>query len=330
MTVTIRDVAAAAGVSTATVSRALHDDTAVASGTRNRVREAAARLAYRPSPVAARLRTRRHGVVAVVAPADLSGSTPYVLTGAVAVLSKHGVDCALHLIEPGTLDVGTRLHELEGRVDAALLLGDWATSRPDENRVPIVAVRAEPAGATCVWLDEELAADQVALHLDATGYRRAAVLVDATPSGSRVAASHHAAAVRRRRPVPVLRRIPPDRSQPGRTERATAALLTTPHPPDALVCTTERLLRAAHRALLQRGLRPGPDIGVIGYGTVETAVELAVTTLVEPHRELGSLAALVALRLVGVAAADQVEPVPAPQLIIGASTRRAWPRARTR
>src|SRR5271165_4434964 len=64
--VTMKDVAAALGVSTATVSRALKNDLAISVATRNAVAEMTERLQYRPSAAARRLRTKSTSLIGVV------------------------------------------------------------------------------------------------------------------------------------------------------------------------------------------------------------------------------------------------------------------------
>jgi LacI family transcriptional regulator len=64
--VTMKDVAAELGVSTATVSRALKDDPAISLATRQAVAEVALRVQYRPSAAARRLRTKSTSLIGVV------------------------------------------------------------------------------------------------------------------------------------------------------------------------------------------------------------------------------------------------------------------------
>ena len=59
VTVTIKDVAEVAGVSTQTVSRVINDRPDVADGTRQRVREIIERLGYRPNALARSMSRRR-------------------------------------------------------------------------------------------------------------------------------------------------------------------------------------------------------------------------------------------------------------------------------
>jgi LacI family transcriptional regulator len=66
--VTVRDVASAAGVSVATVSRALNGNSAVAAGLRERVLAAAARLGYTPHAAARALASQRSRTIGAVIP----------------------------------------------------------------------------------------------------------------------------------------------------------------------------------------------------------------------------------------------------------------------
>ena len=89
---TLRDVATAAGVHPATASRALNPSTRllVSEETARRVLEAAARLGYRPNPVARSLRTRRSNSIGVLIP-DLNNPLfPPIVRGVEDMLAGHG------------------------------------------------------------------------------------------------------------------------------------------------------------------------------------------------------------------------------------------------
>src|SRR6266403_2158331 len=90
--VTLRDVAARAGVHPATASRALNPETRilVSEDTARRVLDAAAALGYRPNPVARSLRTRRSHTVGVLIP-DLNNPLfPPIVRGIEDRLAEHG------------------------------------------------------------------------------------------------------------------------------------------------------------------------------------------------------------------------------------------------
>ena len=92
MSITIRDVAQAAGVSTATVSRALRGLPHVDPETRERVRRVAAELDYVVSPSASRLASGRTGTVAVITPFIDRWFFSTVLSGISDVLQESDVD----------------------------------------------------------------------------------------------------------------------------------------------------------------------------------------------------------------------------------------------
>src|SRR5438128_1346778 len=89
---TLRDVATAAGVHPATASRALNPETRplVSEETAQRVAEVAARLGYRPNPVARSLRTRRSNTIGVLIP-DLNNPLfPPIVRGIEDRLAERG------------------------------------------------------------------------------------------------------------------------------------------------------------------------------------------------------------------------------------------------
>ena len=84
----IEDVASRAGVSVATVSRALRGLPHVSAATREKVLRAAEELDYRPNPHAARLAAGRSGTVGVAVPVLNSWFYANVLAGVEAVLAE--------------------------------------------------------------------------------------------------------------------------------------------------------------------------------------------------------------------------------------------------
>ncbi len=119
---TIRDVASKAGVSIATVSRALRDPRVVSPETQDKVARAAAELEYVPSHLGRQLAERRHAANGIVFP-DLSGpyfaevvlgyeATAAELGRSVLILSTHGREGAPAMVR-----------DLAGRSDGLVVLG---------------------------------------------------------------------------------------------------------------------------------------------------------------------------------------------------------------
>ena len=146
---TIRDVAQHAGVSIATVSRALRDSGSVRKDTRARVLEAAEALQFTPSRLGRQLAERRHAANGIVFP-DLSG--PYyaeVVLGyeavaaererSVLILSTHGRQTAPAMVE----DLATRC---DGMVVMGRTVPDAVVERLVARGMPVVLLARPPIG----------------------------------------------------------------------------------------------------------------------------------------------------------------------------------------
>ena len=178
----IKDVAREAGVSTATVSRALRGLPRVSEETRERVLAAAARMEYVASPNAASLAsglTRTVGIVVPNVPRWCFGSVIY---GAEELLRSEGYDLLLYHIT-GDESARHRLfstHLLSKRVDAVIVLA--LRPAPEEvaslGRVgsPTVVVGGFVPGWPSVRIDDVLAATTAVQHLIDLGHEHIAHL----------------------------------------------------------------------------------------------------------------------------------------------------------
>ena len=121
---TIEDVASAAGVSVATVSRALRGLPNVAPSTRDRVAQMAVSLNYQPDPAASRLAAGRTGTITVMVPHLSSWYFSHVIAGAEAVSAEAGYDFLV--IGVGSRAECSRLlderYHLERRTDGVVLV----------------------------------------------------------------------------------------------------------------------------------------------------------------------------------------------------------------
>jgi len=134
----IEDVAAAAGVSVATVSRALRNLPNVAETTRHRVIEIAAELNYRADPAAARLAAGTTRTITVVVPHLSSWYFSTVIAGAEAVCSEAGYECLG--LGVGTFEKCNQLLEeqshFERRTDGLILVNIPATAEQRSRACP--------------------------------------------------------------------------------------------------------------------------------------------------------------------------------------------------
>lgn len=187
-TVTIHDVASAAAVSTATVSRVMNGVASVAPDLAARVRQAADALGYHPNAVAQGLVRGRTQLVGVVVP-DLAN--PYfhgILKGIARAASDDDYRLLVTDAEETPEEEASLAQELLHHVDGVLLLSPRAGEEQlralaKESR-PVVCVNRAPdwVGLPCVAVDEYGGALAVCAHLLDLGHRR--VLYLAGPEAS--------------------------------------------------------------------------------------------------------------------------------------------------
>lgn len=190
---TIRDVAARAGVSPATVSRVFSHPDAVTLETRRRVLAAADELHYAPHPVARSLARGRTGNLGVVVP-DIAVAFSSVVVKAVAQRARQD-DHALFVADSDdrAADEVRLARAMAQQVDGLLLLSP--TMGDDDLRglaadVPLVVINRLLAGVPAVLMTSATAAAHAVEHLHALGHRELAYL--AGPDNWSNAARHRA------------------------------------------------------------------------------------------------------------------------------------------
>ena len=122
-TVTVKDVATHAGVSTATVSRVLNGDPKVKEETARRVRESISTLGYRMNQVARSLKTNKTHTVGIIAPEFSNDFFMNIVTGVEKELQKHGYSVILCSSSEDVIKEKEQIHLLnEKNVDGAIII----------------------------------------------------------------------------------------------------------------------------------------------------------------------------------------------------------------
>jgi LacI family transcriptional regulator len=301
---TIKDVAMRAGVSIATVSRALNDKGDVSVETRERVREVARRVGYSPDPTARSLATQKTRLVAVVV-GDNAGHRDLSLVFFGKVLAAISRRLSQSSYDPLLLppdDVGS-----EHRFDAAVLIGvdgdDALVADLASRQVPLVGVDVRCVGGRAAFVGSDHA-DGVRLalaHLHALGHRRIAHLAGAanTVAGSeRVDAFRREAAALGLESSDDLLRRGDFSSASGYREMC--ALLALAERPTAVVAASDLMALAALQAIRDAGLQPGRDVAVVGFDDLEAAAlaHPPLTTIRQDRQELGTIAAARAIEMI--------------------------------
>lgn len=292
---TLRQVAAAAGVSTATASRVLNGVPGKATPeTVQRVREVAARLAYRPLAAARELRRGVADLVALLAP-NLANPTMAAIAAATeTALREHGIGvvlCDTHDEAARQDDALAATRALRPR--ATVLLGAVASagllrSRADGERLLFVARRCpEAPEAPFIGIDDRAAGRAVAEALRAGGCRRLGVVhgpLFSSATAERVA-GFRAAAGRALATADVVGGAGLDHLQIGAA--AAAQWLRRGSLPDGVMCTSDLIALAARRVLCDAGVAPLPAIWGFDGGPLNRWVAPWLSSVALPYAEIG-------------------------------------------
>ncbi len=294
--VTIREVAAAAGVSTATVSRVLSGAGTVNPELAARVHAAAQRLGYRTNRVARALRRQSTQTIGLVVPDITNPFFPAVVQAVEGALRESGF--SLLLCDAGN-DVAAEAelmrnlfdHQIDGLlVSACDRIASRQAVRLAASRLPLVQIdRRALGGMPFVGVDQADAIGQVIDHLRRQGCRRYAYI---TP--------HPAISTAKERLEEFLRLVRPlDPAVDERVYRGdfsmdwgyqAASRIVSRHPlPDVIVCANDLNAIGAIRALREHGVAVPGDVAVTGFDDTVLAVasQPQLTTVRQPVKDLG-------------------------------------------
>jgi LacI family transcriptional regulator, repressor for deo operon, udp, cdd, tsx, nupC, and nupG len=335
----IDDVARLAGVSTATVSRALRGLPSVAEQTRAPAREAAARLGYVASPHASRLAGGRTGAVGVVVPRITRWFFATVVEAAEETLYQAGWHVLLYNLG-GHEHIRHRLlhtRALDKRVDAVMLVATPLQADDFADvvglRMPGVTVSAGTPvpGWPSVRIDDVAAARTATEHLIGLGHTRIAHITGDPDDELAFSTPHdRKAGYREAHTAAGLEVDPALTLEAGFTVRggevATEQLLRAKDPPTAIFAACDEVGMGAMRALRRAGLRVPDDVSVIGIDDHDLSAALGLTTVAQPAAQQGHLGAVALLTgLLGgtTALTDQCLPT---ELVLRESTAppRSW------
>ncbi|PVZ09446.1 LacI family DNA-binding transcriptional regulator [Actinomycetospora cinnamomea] len=341
--VTLATVASALGVSRATVSNAYNHPERLSPRMRNRVLHTARELGYAgPHPLAATLSRGRVNALGLVHGAPMS----FGFSDPAAVLFLQGVsevcereDLALVLIAGGPDSAVARVALVDAVVCYCDVPAEGGLATIVERGLPFVVVDGPRLpGAGHVGIDDRRGAEVAARHLLDLGHTRFGVVAmplledgrEGTADLERQARTRYRASRERLAgyreaieaaghdwaAVTVEERSPYGRDAGG---RAAAALLARDPHPTALLAMSDELALGAMAAAADAGLAVPGDVSVVGFDDVPAAADAhpPLTTVRQPHREKGRLAASLLLRPGGVHDDEHHLPV---ELVVRGST----------
>lgn len=330
--VTMKDVARAAGVSQSTVSRILNDAPVripVSDETRERVRSIAAELGYRPHPFARALR----GAPTMLLGAIVRDVTDPFFATAIEALSTEartrGYSVVLGHAARRADEALALTAVLEARqCDAIILLGDFR-----DEPVLVNDLRDAPLSTVAVWhgselhgfptvsVDNEAGIRAALTHLSALGHRRIAFVGGESLGDIR---ERQAGFERYHRDLGI--RLPRNYVQHVENtacggEAAFEALFAGRNPPTAIVTATDVLAIGVVFAAQSRGMTVPAALSVVGFDDIPLAAATfpGLTTVRMPVAEMVTVAIDIAIG--GAPAGDgEGRPVFAPELVLRRST----------
>ena len=328
------EVAQAAQVSQATVSRALRDSPLVKPETRARIQEIARELHYRTDRNAAGLRTRRSRTLALLLFEELPDEAqinPFFLSmiGHVARAAARRSFDLLMSFQQLSDDWHTD-YELSNRADGMILLGygDYLkyTERlrllaESESHFVIWGPVVENLPGHYVCCDNTLGARLATQHLLRLGRRRIAFVGGVTAGSPEFQLRHRGfVAVLEEAGISPSPRLQVDaQSLEADGYRSAQALLDSGVPFDAVFAASDLIAMGVIHALQDRGLAVPQDVAVVGFDDILSAADFnpPLTTVRQDTRLAGEL---LVENLIHLIDGKAVEPLLiAPELVVRAS-----------
>ncbi|MFC7624731.1 LacI family DNA-binding transcriptional regulator [Microlunatus sp. GCM10028923] len=326
--VTIQDVARRAGVSKGLVSLALNNRPGVAAATRQRVLDTAAELGWIPNQYARGLSLRTTFTLGLVVRRDPSVlmANPFFasfITGVESVLSTRGWSLLLSVVPDEDAERDAYRNLAGNRADG-FFLTDLRIDDPRPGLLAELGAEAVLVGPPqpgtdlpAVNLDDRPGVTASVDHLVQLGHRRIAHVT------GDVRLVHGAGRLDAFRRAMERAGLAPDLVRPGDFSAAsgaaaTAALLSGPDRPTAIVYGSDSMAVAGLKVLQSEGVRVPEDVSIVGFEGIELGEYLnppLTTVRTEPVRWGVEAATLLCARLAGEPNPDQPDLPPAELLV---------------
>ncbi|MFE2428872.1 LacI family DNA-binding transcriptional regulator [Streptomyces sp. NPDC059373] len=330
--VTIKDVAARAGVSKGAVSMAFNNKPGVSEATRDRIFAAARDLGWEPNLSARSLSNQRVDTVglAICRPARLLGLEPFYMefiSGIESVLTERSCSLLLRLVRDPREEVALQASWWKGRQISGSILVDF---HQDDPRVPALRELGVPAvavghpsltgGFTSVWTDDATAVGEAVRYLAALGHRRIVRV------GGPATLGH--SAIRTAAFEATLRELGLEEGRQVATgfageegARATRSLLLSDRRPTAIVYDNDIMAVAGAAVAAEMGLSVPDDISILAWDDSQLC-RLTHPTLSAMSHDVHGFGAEVARTLFEVIDGNEPasHPVPTPALTPRGST----------
>src|SRR5512143_1500709 len=310
MPVTVKDIAARAGVSHSTVSRALHNSPLIAGETVERIRELASEMGYSPSAAARALKTQRSQVLGVILSSIDDPFFSEILQGIEDGIQGSGYSLFIgagHRAPEREREIARTMveHRADGVILCSTSLSGGHSAQLLQYGVPMVVINNQAAEdfRYSIYHDDVDGSRQVTRHLIQLGHRKIAYIgnsLSGRTTQDRLAGFRQemeAAGL----PVPGEHIHQVAGGEPESGLAALGHFLKLHDRPTAYVCYNDLVAIGVLKGLQQSGLRIPQDISVSGFDNIKFSAHTnpALTTLDQPKRFIGAEAARLLLGLLG-------------------------------
>jgi LacI family transcriptional regulator len=292
---TIKDVAKAAGVSVATVSRAMNGATNVLPETRQRILDAAHALRFSPSGAARSLITKRTDTIGALLP-DLHGEYfSELIRGIDQAARARGLHLLVSSSHGDAGEAAAALRAMNGRVDGLLVMSPHADAAFLQHNLPgrlpavLINTGIDLPGHTSFGVDNFGGAKAMTRHLAAIGRKRIAFI--SGPDGNQESAERQRGYRAGLRPGMREMLFEGDFTEAGGYS-AGRKIAQAKQRPDAVFAGNDMMAVGCLTAFAEAGLRVPEDLAVVGFDDTPIAryVTPALTTIRVPIAALGAAA----------------------------------------
>ena len=323
---TVKEIAAIANVSVATVSRALQRPELVSEETRLRIHEVVKRLGYTPNALARNLRTAKTRLIVALLPDIANPFFSEVIRGIEQVAYETGYSVLLGETQSNLVREQAYADMVAARqADGIVTMFHRVPAIPIDGRLPLVNAceYVKDSAISSVYVDNVAAAAAAVDYLVTLGHRDIAFI--AGPASSPICVDreqgYHLALQRAKIAAdPALTAVGDFSIEAG--ERAVEMFLTQGRSFSAVFCSNDEMAIGAMRALISRGLRIPEDVSVVGFDDIRYSryTSPPLTTVSQPKNALGREAMTMLIEILNDPEVPTRKRVLSAELVVRGST----------
>ncbi len=301
MTVTLKDIAIRAGVTSATVSMVINNKPNISETTRKKVLKIAKELNYYPNVIARGLATKKSNSIGVIVPNLASSFVVRVLQGIKS--TNRDIEYTVQLFDTiGQKERESQLFQRlarERRIDGVILISSTVTEEElnvfAEESVPSIIVARRCEHLDSVYVNNEQGAFDATEYLIAKGHTNIACITtrkQGIPTEERV--NGYLRALRSHqieRHDEILFEVPDDSMENG-VEIFSRLKDIVPRPTAVFVPAGDMVAIGIIKEAKRTGIKVPDELAVVGYDDIPAAevIEPTLTTVRQPKLEMGDYA----------------------------------------